>query len=204
MIVVLTVVCLLAMWTLHTAPQRSGRSAKRISCTSNLKQVGLAFRMWSNDHAEQFPWQAPVAEGGLRELTSLPYAFLYFAVASNELNSPRILVCPADKERAHATTWFLQSTNLSYFVGLSATETNPNAILSGDRNLTTNSTAMAGFLTVANPADLRWTKEIHQHGGNIGLSDGSVSQVNDNTMAKSFKMALITSTNENVVRLVIP
>jgi len=27
----------------------------RITCVSNLKQIGLAFRMWSNDHGEMFP-----------------------------------------------------------------------------------------------------------------------------------------------------
>ncbi len=59
--------------------------AERISCVNNLKQVGLAARMWSNDHDEVFP--------------------THFHSMSNELSTPKILTCPGDKSRQRADNW---------------------------------------------------------------------------------------------------
>jgi hypothetical protein len=53
--------------------------AERVQCINNLKQIGLAFRIWGGDNGDKYP-------------TSL-------VVMSNELTTPRILVCPSDKER---------------------------------------------------------------------------------------------------------
>jgi len=52
---------------------------ERIQCVNNLKQVGLAFRVWAGDNTNKYP-------------TSL-------VVMSNELSTTKILVCPSDKER---------------------------------------------------------------------------------------------------------
>jgi hypothetical protein len=53
--------------------------AERIQCVNDLKQVGLAFRIWGGDHNDKFP-------------TSL-------VVMSNELSTTKILVCPSDTAR---------------------------------------------------------------------------------------------------------
>jgi len=56
---------------------------------------------------------------------------------SNELTTPKILVCPADKEKVPATSFGagFSDTNSSYFVSLDASETYPQTFLTGDRNL---------------------------------------------------------------------
>lgn len=59
--------------------------ADRIACVSNLKQVGLAARMWANDHGEVFP-------ADLRSLT-------------NELSSPAVLTCSSDSTRQRVRSW---------------------------------------------------------------------------------------------------
>jgi hypothetical protein len=59
--------------------------AQTISCVSNMKQVGLAARMWSNDNGEKFPPD--------------------FATMSNELVNPKVLVCPGDRSKTVATSW---------------------------------------------------------------------------------------------------
>jgi hypothetical protein len=179
-------------------PYRGGGRvrASRINCVSNLKQVGLAFRMWSNDHNERFPWQAPAAEGGTLEFAGLPYAALHFTVASNELNSPKILTCPSDGNRSRTNVFSAPLYfSLSYFAGIDASETNPAAILSGDRNLAAGGTTGPGLLTVVSPREIEWTAEIHKHGGNIGLADGSVSQTSNDALRKFVKAHIDTAQN---------
>jgi hypothetical protein len=53
--------------------------AERVRCVNNLKQVGLALRVWAGDNNDKYP-------------TSL-------VVMSNELSTPKILICPGDKAR---------------------------------------------------------------------------------------------------------
>jgi hypothetical protein len=53
--------------------------AERIQCVNNLKQIGLAMRIWAGDHNDEYP-------------TSL-------VVMSNELSIAKILICPSDKAR---------------------------------------------------------------------------------------------------------
>jgi hypothetical protein len=59
--------------------------AQRIMCVNNMKQIGLAARIWSTDHAGKFPPD--------------------FNSMSNELSSPNILVCPGDSSRTAAMSW---------------------------------------------------------------------------------------------------
>jgi hypothetical protein len=59
--------------------------AQRINCMSNMKQIGLAARMWSNDHGEKFPPD--------------------FISMSNELSTPKIFVCPGDRSKTRAMDW---------------------------------------------------------------------------------------------------
>jgi hypothetical protein len=65
-------------------------------CVNNLKQLALAVRMWANDHEGAFP--------------------LDILSATNEINTPKIFACPADKERQPAVDWpsFNRNANCSY------------------------------------------------------------------------------------------
>jgi hypothetical protein len=184
---------------------RPKRTGCRPACISNLKQVALGFRMWSNDHTERFPWQTPVAEGGTKEFAHLPYAALHYAVVSNEFHSPRILTCPQDANRIRTNTWDAPlHVSLSYFAGLNADETNPDTILAGDRNVSTNaSTTMVGLLTVQNANDLQVTKDLHKTFVNVALADGSVSQLTPSQLRNYAKDEMAALTNQ-LVRLVIP
>src|SRR3954463_8694946 len=49
-----TVVLILASLLLPALSRAKAR-AQTISCVSNMKQVGLAARLWSNDHKDVFP-----------------------------------------------------------------------------------------------------------------------------------------------------
>lgn len=75
--------------------EEARKRAQRIQCISNLKQIGLAARMWANDNGDILPSD--------------------FMSMSNELNTPKILVCPADTSRTKARTWAeFNPGNVSY------------------------------------------------------------------------------------------
>jgi hypothetical protein len=60
------------------------QQAERIQCVNNLKQLGLAMRVWAGDNKDKYP-------------TSL-------VVMSNECNTVKILICPGDKARQSYST----------------------------------------------------------------------------------------------------
>ena len=195
---VIATVALLAIVALPILARAKARP-KRISCTSNLKQVGLAYRLWSNDHDGQFPFASTNAAGSLRFVNS-PQVFNHYLVMSNELITPKVLVCNSDTKRKAVPDFTkFSNANLSYFVGLDAREDNPQLILSGDRNIT-GGTLSNGFLRLL-PANAAagWTSQIHSNAGNIGLSDGSVQQLMPASLQKQLQAQDLP-----VIRLAIP
>src|SRR5689334_20623299 len=83
---------------------RTGTGSSRISCTSNLKQVGLAYRLYANDHDDNFPWLVstnfnPTNTSGSREFMTSPQVFRHFQAMSNELVTPKVLACFTDTKR---------------------------------------------------------------------------------------------------------
>jgi prepilin-type N-terminal cleavage/methylation domain-containing protein/prepilin-type processing-associated H-X9-DG protein len=154
----------------------------RIQCVNNLKQVALAAMVWSGDNSGKFPAQVPGTNGGSMDFVTGTNAWRHFQVMSNELSTPKVMICPAD-DRSPATnfTW-INNSNLSFFVGIDATETNPAAMLSGDRNLTNGTTVKNGLLNLITNRPSGWTAEIHNNHGNIALADGSVQQLSITTL----------------------
>jgi hypothetical protein len=177
-----------------------------MTCVSNLKQVGLAFRMWANDHGEKFPMALSTlgtnASGLEFRLTG--EVWRQFQIISNELNSPKILACPSDA-RVRTTDWddITNNTHLSYFAGVDADETRPQTILSGDRNLTGTIKPINGVLNVTINDRVEWTKDIHNQQGNVALGDGSAQQTTTPSLNKQFR-AVFLSTSQAVHRLALP
>ena len=127
-----------------------------------------------------FRWPYRPIRGGSLEYIGSGGAIRHFLAISNDLNSPKVLTCPNDYKRKPTTAFAtLSSGNLSYFVGLDAVETEPQSILSGDRNVSTNGRLMSGILTRTSDTPVSWTKDIHVGGGNIGLGDGSAQQASN-------------------------
>jgi Domain of unknown function (DUF4190)/GYF domain 2 len=112
--------------------------AQSISCINNMKQIGLAYRTWALAHGDEFPFNVSTNQGGTLELCTMGRdgfdrnpAF-HFQVMSNELGTPKILVCAADTKRQPALDFIsLQSVNVSYQVrtGTNINENNPQAVL---------------------------------------------------------------------------
>ena len=112
--------------------------AQSIMCVSNMKQIGLSFRVWAGDNNDRFPFNVSTTNGGTMELSSHGAVGLeqnpaiHFQVLSNELMTPKVLVCPLDTSKQPATSFNnLQSANVSYqiFSGPGVDESNPEGVL---------------------------------------------------------------------------
>jgi hypothetical protein len=176
---------------------RAKERARRISCVSNLKILGFTQLLWTNDHGA-FAFASTNAESSLR-WADTPQVYRHFQVLSNELVTPYNLFCPSDAARFRTTNFNqLSNSNLSYFVGLEAVQTNPQHILSGDRNLT-GGTLSNGFMRRYTTGPAGWTKELHNQQGDVGLADGSVQLMTEFGLTKQIELQQLP-----VTRFAIP
>jgi competence protein ComGC len=176
LIIIVAVLAILAAMLLP-ALASAKRKSKRINCVNNLKQDGLAFRLWEGDNGDKYPMAVSTNKNGTMEYAEDGNAFRHFQVMSNELSTPKILVCPADDRTAAASFARLKNQNVSYFVGLDATEVRPQMLLTGDRNVTNGMAPVRSVLELRPGIPAGWTEAMHNGQGNVGLSDGSVQQV---------------------------
>jgi prepilin-type processing-associated H-X9-DG protein len=184
---VLVVVFVLAVLVMLILPDNhpAVRRTKRINCVNNLKQVGLAYRIWEVDNNDKYPMNVSVTNGGSMELVNVGDAVSTFLIMSNELGSPKVLVCFSDSNRIAALSFSqgLNNSNISYFVGLNAREELPQTILSGDDNFATDGVpAKSGLLELSTNASVAWTAARHNLLGNIGFADGSVQSLSNSNL----------------------
>jgi prepilin-type processing-associated H-X9-DG protein len=170
--VVIAVLALIILPAFYGGPHHP----PRINCTNNLKQIGLAYRIWADDHEGKYPLTISVANGGTTE------PVVVFQIMSNILSTPKILVCPSDADRVTAKDFQagFSAKNISYFVGLDADTNHPQALLSGDDNFEISSVPVkSGLLQFSTDTPIAWTTARHNRAGNIGLADGSVQMLSN-------------------------
>jgi prepilin-type N-terminal cleavage/methylation domain-containing protein/prepilin-type processing-associated H-X9-DG protein len=174
----------------------------RINCTSNLKQVGIAFRVWEGDNGDHYPMTISTKKDGTMEYAGGSNFFRHFQVMSNELNNPIVLICPQDSRKPADDFTNMSNANISYFVGLDADETWPAMPLAGDRKLLTNGVAVKpGLLVfgVTNAVSIAWQVKMHNGAGNVALADGSVQQFSSAALQQ-----MLQNSGTNVIRLGVP
>ncbi|MGA2802390.1 MAG: prepilin-type N-terminal cleavage/methylation domain-containing protein [Verrucomicrobiota bacterium] len=162
LLVVIAIIAILVA-ILLPALAAAKRKAQSAQCGNNLRQQGVALRLWADDHNGNYPLTVPNSQDGAEQNvestvavaaaipapTGKTYSLgVVYACASNQLSSPKLVVCPADALRTVATNWSQLAfttpftlvapgwTNeLSYFIGGDATSDNPQFMLAGDRNI---------------------------------------------------------------------
>ena len=204
-LVLVVVMVLIAGILLPPTGTRSKGKANRITCVNNLKNIGLAWRISSTDQGNEFPWHKSGTNGTMELLADPGSVWRHYRFISNELGSPRILVCPSDQERRMATNFSAFGPgNLSYFLGLEGSEDTLESILGGDRNMTTNGMDVGpGLLRLGTNMNAGFSVKIHNSAGNVLLGDGSVQQVTSGRFQETVVNAAMASTNA-INRLLVP
>ena len=181
-------------------------------CLNNLRLMGRAVQMWASDSNSMMPpWRTPQTEGGTMSPPPNRPGNSWFELQfmSNQLSTPRILACPADKgvrvakDFSEFVTVPYRNNSVSYFINLHTSVEQPETALFGDRNLSLSPPVACALIGI-NDANLfttatAWTNAVHGLSGNIVTMDGRVAQ----TSTPELQTALLRSQAEgpNVVHL---
>ena len=133
----------MAALLLPALAQAKGK-AQTVSCINNMKQICLGMRMYASDHNESFP----------------PAATWCDAIQQN-LGSPKVFQCPADRSGQRCGYAFNRKLS-----GVSATQANPQTVLVFE--------CQGGWNVSGGPPDIQTR---HQRTYTVGFVDGSVMQV---------------------------
>jgi prepilin-type N-terminal cleavage/methylation domain-containing protein len=195
LLVVIAIIAILAAMLLP-ALAAAKRRAQKISCVNNIKQDGIALRIWEGDNGDKYPMAILSAAGGASDYVTNganlapKFMFDFWEVISNQLTTPKVVYCPSDNLHSITTNEWngFGDHNTSYFVSVNASESYPTMLLMGDRNIgkgNANASGAAaitdfGGLTMTYPASTAtpaWTaNDLHLGTGNWLLTDGSVQQ----------------------------
>jgi prepilin-type N-terminal cleavage/methylation domain-containing protein len=214
LLVVIAIIAILAAMLLP-ALAAAKRKAQKINCTSNLKQVGLSFKLWQGDNGDKNPMEISTTAGGALENvghggvgpTGAYNVAAVYNVMLTQLQAPKVVYCPSDTILAPApahqaaniwnSTTPLTTANISYFINGDADETAPQCVMAGDDCIGSAASrapivaAGARYTTftkyVAATPTTWTTSDMHQGSGNLLLGDASVQSTTLSSCDQDFQ-----------------
>jgi len=211
LLVAIAIFIVLAALFLPVIARRHARPSMT-SCKNNLAQLSKGMRMWATDNNDRYPMQVPLTNGGTMELVASGKVFPHFLVISNEINTPKVLICPYEKDGARliATVFTFPGSSpqsvpltndqsVSYFLNLYVTPTNSEGFFVGDRNLTNNLGLSGCTMTLSSNQTVGWTSQMHCGVGNVLFADGSVQGLTISVLQRA-----VRAMGTNTSRLAFP
>jgi prepilin-type N-terminal cleavage/methylation domain-containing protein/prepilin-type processing-associated H-X9-DG protein len=187
LVLVVAIITILVSLLLPTFAKARART-DRFKCMNNLKEIGLGFHLFANDHQGRLPMEISFRDGGTLEFVPGGNAFKHFQALSNEIVTPKLLICPVDS-RIAAKDWSkVRNAQVSYFVALEPKLNLSQSLFAGDRNISPTEMELGNVLQMTY-TNVQWTTNLHNAKGNLLFGDGRVLQADNGQLREALRLS---------------